>query len=56
MLPLQIFFSSSKAIPETDNFGIEKVVCKVNQILYEKGYVEIDLLEVESRMKRTGMH
>jgi hypothetical protein len=39
---------------ETDNFGIEKVVCKVNQILYEKGYTKIDSLEVESRMKRTG--
>ena len=39
---------------ETDNFGIEKVVCKVNQLLYEKGYMEIDPLEVESIMKRTG--
>jgi hypothetical protein len=39
---------------ETDNFGIENVVCKVNQILYEKGYTKIDSLEVESRMKRTG--
>lgn len=39
---------------ETDNFGIEKVVCKVNQILYEKGYTKIDPLEVESIMKKTG--
>ena len=38
---------------ETDNFGIEKVVRKVNQILCEKGYSKIDPLEVESRMKRT---
>ena len=39
---------------ETDNFGIEKVVCKVNQILSEKGYTKVHPLEVESRMERTG--
>jgi Overcoming lysogenization defect protein-like, TOPRIM domain len=39
---------------ETDNFGIEKVVCKVNQILSEKGYTKVQPLEVESRMERTG--
>ena len=39
---------------ETDNFGIDKVVSKANQILSEKGYTKIDPLEVESRMKRTG--
>jgi hypothetical protein len=38
---------------ETDNFGLEKVVRKVNQILCEKGYSKIDPVEVEFRMKRT---
>jgi hypothetical protein len=39
---------------ETDNFGIDKVVSKANQILSEKGYSKIDPLEVEYRMKKTG--
>ena len=39
---------------ETENFGIENVVCKVNQILSEKAYRKVDPFAVESRMKRTG--
>jgi hypothetical protein len=39
---------------ETDNFGIDKVVSKVNQLLSEKGYSKINPLEIESRMKSTG--
>lgn len=39
---------------ETDNFGIDKVVSKVNQLLSEKGYSNIDPLKVDFKMKKTG--
>jgi hypothetical protein len=39
---------------ESENFGIDKVIEKINQILSENGYTKVNKEQVEKRMKSTG--
>lgn len=39
---------------ETENFGIDTVLDKINQNLAERGHKSVDKSEVENRMKSTG--